>query len=242
MCTQCPECREWLKLAGYSPGTRLLCPFCQTIFPLVVQSPLRQLLVAVDVSRSSARFFPQMKRRLARLRSELRHTGPVNVCTYLFHRRVMPFQCEQWCRPCPEGRAAVPTLGDLRVHVGGGSAILDALYRLLSQVGSSAAVPSELVILTDGQDHGSHRHPAELRRKLEQVKALTSIRFLVFTKNLGGKQLLRCMQRLANLDILWSLYCQGNDSRLSTFPLNTKAAGASGNGKPTTISNPIKRG
>ena len=77
---------------------------------------------------------------------------------------------------------------------------------------------------------------------VEQVKSFTSIRFLVFTKNLGGKQLLRFMQRLANLDILWSLHSHGNESQLQTFPLYTTAAGVPGNGKPSTVSNPNRRG
>ena len=136
----------------------------------------------------------------------------------------------------------IPTLGDLRAHVSGGSAILDALYRLLSQVGRSAVVPSELVILTDGQDHGSHRHPAEVRRKLEQVKSFTSIRFLVFTKDLGSKQLLRFMQRLGDLNILWSWHSPTNESQLPTFPFYTTAAGVPGNGKPSTVSSPTRRG
>ena len=206
MQTRCPCCRQKLLLCHRERATPFLCPFCGTTFRLPPGGVVRQLLLAVDVSTSAAPYLAAMQRELVQLRASRCDDGKYQVSTYTFHHEMSPFPCEQLGRPRCGELAIVPTLRDLRGRVAAGSAVLDTLYRLLTTAESLPATSRELVLLTDGQDRDSRRHPEEVRRRIERAAADTTIRILGFAGASGDASLCRFMRRVSASRVMWSFF------------------------------------
>lgn len=201
---RCPHCSRHVLIARSSQTELFLCPCCRHPFRVTLTVPNRTLRVAVDVSTSVVPHQVAMHRELMRLRHRSPESEPRQMLIYTFHRLLVPFPCEQLCY-C--GAAMVlPTLRDLRGRVSAGSAVLDSLYELLSEAGSSPAGAEDIVLLTDGHDRGSRRHPEEVRRKIKQVGTHTRIHILVFVDADDDRLLMTLMGKLASTHVLWSFF------------------------------------
>ena len=207
MYTQCPHCEQPLRLSGRTPGPRFLCPFCQRIFQLDACLAARHvLLAALDVSTSAGRHFPQM---LDVFRNLVMSSpiGPYSdVSILLFHRQIVPFPCEQLGGLQPAYATTIPTLQDLHSRVGPGTAVLDALHRMLEDAEQLPGASCDIVILTDGEDRCSRRHPEELRYRIERAATDTVICLHVFTDGMNSGPRLGLVRKLSVPRVLWSVH------------------------------------
>ena len=144
-------------------------------------SAQRQVFLAIDVSTSVKKFFGQICCEIERSLSPIRHTGEFDLTTYLFHRRVMPFPCERFRGPHGGETAVLPTTEDLKNRVGRGTAALDALFQMLVDAGHCSAPRKQVLLLTDGGEHSSHRHPFEVRRKVDVLRSETDVTLVGFS-------------------------------------------------------------
>ncbi len=206
MHTRCPCCRQKLLVCDRERATPYLCPYCRRTFRLPPGVAVRQLLLAVDVSTSAAPYLAAMQREIVQLQASQCDDGRWQLSTFTFHREMSPFPCEQLGRPQCGELAIVPTLRDLRGRVAPGSAVLDSLYRLLATAESLPAASRELVLLTDGEDRDSQRHPEEVRRRIERAAADTTIRVLGFAGTTGDASLFRFMRRVSASRVRWSIF------------------------------------
>ena len=180
MYTQCPHCQNPLRLPQRSLGQPFLCPYCQRVFRLNACVAARQLFAALDVSTSAERRFAQMLDVFTGL-TRASEGGPFSdISILLFHRRIMPFPCEQLGGLQPADTVIIPTLRDLHSRVGRGTAILDVLHHMLDDAERQPLASRELVILTDGEDRCSGRHPEELRYKIDRAASDTAIQLHIF--------------------------------------------------------------
>ncbi len=209
MYTQCPHCEQPLRLSRRNPGPRFLCPFCQRVFQFDTSLAARHVLfAALDVSTSAERHFPQMLDVFRNLAMDS-PSGPYSdVSVLLFHRQIVPFPCEQLGGLQPADATMIPTLQDLRSRVGSGTAVLDALHHLLEDAEQLPAVSSDIVILTDGEDRCSRRHPEELRHKIQRAASDTAICLHVFTDGMNSGPRLSLVRKLSVPRVLWSVHAQ----------------------------------
>jgi hypothetical protein len=198
-----------------------MCPYCERTFRLELAREIKQLLVAVDVSTSVAPFLADIQRELSLLRDSRCENGGYRMSTVTFHNDVCPFPCEKLGEPLSSEYAVVPTLRDLRGRLAPGSAIVDTLYRLLATAEVSEAAVRELVVMTDGKDRGSRRHPEELRRRIARASSGTSIHIQGFVGSTNGGSLFRFVRRLRAPRVMWSLHTsnpQDSVRRVLVFP------------------------
>ncbi len=224
MYTQCPHCEQPLRLSRRNSGPRFLCPFCQRIFQLDTCLAAKHVLfAALDISTSAERHFPQM---LDVFRNLVMNSpgGPYSdVSVRLFHRRIVPFPCEQLGGLQPADATMIPTLQDLHSRVGSGTAVLDALHHMLENAERLPAVSSDIVIFTDGEDRCSRRHPEELRHKIERAASDTAICLHVFTDGMNSGPRLSLVRKLSVPRVLWSVHAHRpgtNGGRAAQPPLD----------------------
>ncbi len=220
MCAHCPRCRYTLPIDPSILRSDIICPSCQTVLPagsILTASGIgasRTLLAAIDVLTSAKPFLARMQNELVNYFTQLQQETVAQTCCFLFHRKVIPFPCEQLCYARQGERGLLPTLQDLRLHVAPGSAILDALYRLLCEAESQPSDHCDLLLLTDGCERSSQRHEEEIRQKLAELEAGSSVRILVFTDGLNNTSLINLVRRLATPRLMWSVFW--DESRLAT--------------------------
>lgn len=206
MNTPCPYCGTTLRVRHWDPGQWFLCPHCRRAFRLGMGQAARQLLVALDVSTSAEPWFSQMLAVLNQLVYRTQRESFSDVGIWLFHRRIMPFPCEQLGGLQPLESAVMPTLQDLRSRVGRGTAILDVCHRLLDEAERSPAAARQILILTDGDDRCSRRHPEELRYKLERAAPNTSVCLHIFADAVAQGLRLRLIRSLSIPGVVWSVH------------------------------------
>jgi hypothetical protein len=188
----CPDCRQTLRIADDLASRAIRCPRCGAIFQLAggdlppslarpdrsrSREPIpKELYLAIDVSTSTRKSLPEIHAHLKASLAQIRQSGPFSLAIYLFHRHVMPFPSEALCRPLPFEQAVIPTLADLEQRVGAGTAILDAVDRLVDhalaeQAANPERVDRRVIVLTDGWERSSKlADAARLTAKLSRVR------------------------------------------------------------------------
>ncbi|MHB0960348.1 MAG: vWA domain-containing protein [Pirellulaceae bacterium] len=207
MYTQCPHCEQRLRLSRRNPGRRFLCPFCQRIFQLDTCLAARHVFfAALDISTSAERHFPQMLDFLRNVAMSS-PVGPYSdISILLFHRQIVPFPCEQLGGLQPADTTMIPTLQDLHSRVGSGTAVLDVLHHMLENAEQLSGASCDIVILTDGEDRCSRRHPEELRYRIERAATDTVICLHVFTDGINSGSRLSLVRKLSVPRVLWSVH------------------------------------
>ncbi len=207
MYTQCPHCEQPLRLSRRIAGPRFLCPFCQRVFQFDMCLAARHVLfAALDVSTSAERHFPQMLDVFRNLVVSSPGGPYSDVSVLLFYRQIVPFPCEQLGGLQPADATVIPTLQDLHSRVGPGTAVLDALHRMLEDAEQLPTASCDIVILTDGEDRCSRRHPEELRYKIERAASDTAICLHVFTNGMHSGPRLSLVRKLSVPRVLWSVH------------------------------------
>jgi hypothetical protein len=206
MYTQCPHCANPLRASHPSAGTLFLCPYCQRVFRLDACVAARQLFAALDVSTSAERQFARMLEVLTTLLNASPGGPFSDISILLFHRRVVPFPCEQLGGLQPANSVIIPTLRDLHNRVGRGTAVLDVLHRMLEDAERQPIAARELVILTDGEDRCSRRHPEELRYKIERATRDTVVHLHIFADGVTSGPQRNLVRKLSVPSILWSVH------------------------------------
>jgi len=128
----------------------------------------------------------------------IRETSSFELAIYLFHKHVMAYPSEALCRPRRYEEAFIPSQAELKQRIGGGTALLDAMARVLNDALAHHAQDRRVIVLTDGWERSSRNTTAaqlrrEIRKSREAVQvsvtgfvSRTSYPFLIaFAQNLG---------------------------------------------------------
>ena len=177
------------------------CPLCGWQFRIRLrvqpaETP-KQLFVAIDVSTSVHRYTSQIHASLVDSLHDVRSHGPFDLAIYLFNRSVMPFPCESLCKPLPYERAYIPSCSELRHRVGGGTALLDAINRLIEDASGHTSQDRRILLLTDGWERSSRQTNAmQLRHRIQQCRDQIQISIIGFVNRQTRQRLLTLISEL----------------------------------------------
>jgi hypothetical protein len=162
-----------------------------------------------------------MQREMVGIRNRAAAVLGCQIRIYTFHRQLVPFPCEQLCRPQAGESIVVPTLRDLRGRVAPGSAVMDTLHQLLTETEVHPGTSHEVLLMTDGGERDSCRHPEEVRRRIQGMPGNTMVRILGFARTSRHRSAIRLMRMLAAPRVLWSFYSTSHGAPANA-PLNVE--------------------
>lgn len=175
---RCPNCGVVLRLPADDADGLVRCPDCSRLFRVrhPAARPAKQLLVALDVSTSVQPYLGVIHQHLDTSLREIRRHGPFEWALYLFNKHVVAYPSDLQCKPRPYEEAPLPTVRDLNDYVAGGTALLDALQRVIDDATRITAADRRVLLLTDGWERSSRfTDVAGLRRRIDACRNVIDV-------------------------------------------------------------------